>query len=189
MLIVRLLRKHGFGFLIAPMTLDSSATITKPASPSTSPRTESTRDGFDTHGFRKVLYSSVLATDMSLHFAWIARLKEFGARMQDTPGETVGGNPGGSKSGRGDGTVKGDEDDRIMISQAIIKCADISNPVSLPLCLCMPTYTFRTKSRAHTITSISQVLPMTMSLADTLPPIFLTRVQLTMILDTTDRRL
>ena len=56
---------------------------------------------------------------MSLHFAWIARLKEFGARMQAS-----------SDSGDKVRNAKEEEDDRIMISQAIIKCADISNPVN-----------------------------------------------------------
>lgn len=95
MLVVRLLRKHGFGFLI------SSNSSTTP------------KEGFEPKGFRKILYSSVLATDMSLHFAWIARLKDFGASL------------------RAERTSK-DEDDRIMLCQAIIKCADISNPVCFP---------------------------------------------------------
>jgi hypothetical protein len=56
------------------------------------------------------MYSSVLATDMSLHFAWMARLKDFGASLESTE-ERI------------------EQDDRIMLCQAIIKCADISNPV------------------------------------------------------------
>jgi hypothetical protein len=47
---------------------------------------------------------------MSLHFAWIARLKDFGAGLRT-------------------GKESNDEDDRVMLCQAIIKCADISNPV------------------------------------------------------------
>jgi hypothetical protein len=104
LLVVRLLRKHGFSFLVGP------------ANPHE--RTNQARQAFDTKGFRKVLYSSVLATDMSLHFAWLAQLKETGASIE------------------GDG-VLGKEDrmaereaDRIIICQALIKCADISNPVS-----------------------------------------------------------
>ena len=95
MLVVRLLRKHGFGFLISSSS--SSSTSTNNAV-------------FESHGFRKILYSSVLATDMSLHFAWIARLKEFGASLRTE-------------------RTSSEEDDRIMLCQAIIKCADISNPV------------------------------------------------------------
>ncbi|KAL7422124.1 3',5'-cyclic-nucleotide phosphodiesterase [Cryptotrichosporon argae] len=97
MLIVQLLRKHGFGFLLG----QTSATGI-PA-----------RDAIDARGFRHVLYSSVLATDMSLHFAWIQDLKEFGEAMR------------GPAPGARDELV---EDDRIMICQALIKCADISNP-------------------------------------------------------------
>jgi hypothetical protein len=90
MLLARLLRKHGFYFLICPSIIR--------------------QEGFEAKGFRKVLYSSVLATDMSLHFAWIARLKDFGASLRTEKEPS-------------------DEDDRVMLCQAIIKCADISNPV------------------------------------------------------------
>lgn len=114
MLVVRLLRKHGFDYLINPSSHSASA-----SSPSSSEARPTARAEFDTHGFRKVLYSSVLATDMSLHFAWIARLKDFGGRMQQSDEYATG----------------NEEDDRIMISQAIIKCADISNPVCAPLLL------------------------------------------------------
>jgi hypothetical protein len=65
-----------------------------------------------------VLYSSILATDMSLHFAWIARLKDLGTSLEDDS----------FLQDRSGGDL--DEEDRIMICQAIIKCADISNPVS-----------------------------------------------------------
>jgi hypothetical protein len=104
MLIVQLLRKHGFSFLVGPLSVEDKRI---PA-----------RLSFDARGFRKVLYSSVLATDMSLHFAWIARLKEFGARVEN------------DGSLRPDQRTEEREDDRIMLSQALIKCADISNPVS-----------------------------------------------------------
>lgn len=105
MLVVQLLRKHGFDFLISPTPSASSSA--------------STDLPFDHRGFRRVLYSSVLATDMSLHFAWIARLKEFGASLRN-------GSFAAERPGEGDK----DEEDRIMICQALIKCADISNPVS-----------------------------------------------------------
>ena len=90
MLVSRLLRKHGFYFLICPSIVR--------------------QEGFEAKGFRNVLYSSILATDMSLHFAWIARLKDFGASLRTEKEPS-------------------DEDDRVMLCQAIIKCADISNPV------------------------------------------------------------
>ncbi|KAK6902664.1 hypothetical protein I203_107922 [Kwoniella mangroviensis CBS 8507] len=90
MLIVQLLRKHGFGFLIEGAPHSPSQTI-------------------DQKGFRRVLYSTVLATDMSLHFAWIQRLKDFDEGLRE-------------------GEIGEDEYDRVMICQALIKCADISNP-------------------------------------------------------------
>ena len=93
MLVSRLLRKHGFYFLICPSIVR--------------------QEGFEAKGFRHVLYSSILATDMSLHFAWIARLKDFGASLRTAKEPS-------------------DEDDRVMLCQAIIKCADISNPVRPP---------------------------------------------------------
>lgn len=97
MLVVQLLRKYGFGFLIERMKSSSG---------------EQAVSNLDQKSFRQVLYSSILATDMSLHFAWVQRLKEFDDRL---------------KSGEA-GAV---EDERILICQALIKCADISNPVSL----------------------------------------------------------
>lgn len=118
MLVVRLLRKHGFGSLVSSLSIPNtpSASTLNTASPwALGPGAN-----FDTHGFRKVLYSSVLATDMSLHFAWIARLKSFGAGLQ-FDSESA---PQSPEKRRGK-----EEEDRIMISQAIIKCADISNPV------------------------------------------------------------
>ena len=86
MLIVQLLRKHGFGYLIGP----------------------GRDEEHDWRGFRTVLHSAILATDMSLHFAWIQRLREFGTRPSDDEGD--------------------DLEDRVLVCQALIKCADISNP-------------------------------------------------------------
>ena len=100
MLIAQLLRKHGFDFLLAPLASANPA-----------------RTSFDTKGFRKVLYSSVLATDMSLHFAWIQDLKKFGAAVNQ------------GEIGRAE--LQDLEANRVTICQALIKCADISNPVSI----------------------------------------------------------
>jgi hypothetical protein len=97
MLISRLLRSHGFDFLL-------SSTSTRLSTDS--------KIEIDTKGFRDVLYSSVLATDMSLHFAWIDELKSFEKEVREGAGR------------------RDDEEVRVMICQALIKCADISNPVS-----------------------------------------------------------
>lgn len=111
MLVVQLIRKHGFGFLIDP-------------APSTS---DNGPQRFDTRGFRNVLYSSILATDMSLHFAWMQSLEDFEGQVSSGLGIYD------YKNGtRGQGVARDEkvESDRILIAQAIIKCADISNPVS-----------------------------------------------------------
>jgi len=103
MFIVILLRKHGFSFLLSPLPTSNPA-----------------RQELDTRCFRDVLSSSVLATDMSLHFAWIQNLKTFGATL----------------SSADSGCRESPEEeaaDRIMLCQALVKCADISNPVSIPL--------------------------------------------------------
>lgn len=100
MLSVQLLRKHGFGFILAPATAAEASEY--PA-----------RAKLDSRGFRRVLYSAILATDMSLHFAWIQRLKELGELSRS------------EKPLERDEFV---EEDRIMICQALLKCADISNP-------------------------------------------------------------
>lgn len=97
MLVVQLLRKYGLGFLIERTKYSSG---------------EQAVPNLDQKSFRQVLYSSILATDMSLHFAWVQKLKEFDARL----------------NAREVGAV---EDERILICQALIKCADISNPVGL----------------------------------------------------------
>lgn len=100
MLSVQLLRKHGFGFLLSPAT--AAEAEQHPA-----------RAKLDSRGFRRVLYSAILATDMSLHFAWIQRLKELGELIKS------------EKPLDRDELI---EQDRIMVCQALIKCADISNP-------------------------------------------------------------
>lgn len=97
MLISRLLRTHEFSFLLS----------------SASQRTTHAHQQIDTRSFRDVLYSSVLATDMSLHFAWIDELKAFEREVRE-----------------GGEARRDDEEARVMICQALIKCADISNPVS-----------------------------------------------------------
>ena len=56
---------------------------------------------------------------MSLHFAWIQHLKGFGERISSaTDPET---------------NLRPDEveADRVILCQSLIKCADISNPVSI----------------------------------------------------------
>jgi hypothetical protein len=140
MLIVQLLRKHGFGFLLersqstglgtalpvsshfaGPSEDISPMSSGFPDAPSTAIGTSFDRnekDGAveDWKSFKKLLYSTVLATDMSIHFNWIKRFIDYGKRMRADGVQSL---------------AKPEEDEaRILLSQAIIKCADISNPVS-----------------------------------------------------------
>ena len=102
MLLAQLLRKHGFGFLLGP-----------DHSPGAKP--QSHQGGIDTKSFRKVLYSAILATDMSLHHAWMQGFDAFANRVKDWE----------SPHAESDIGVEGD---RVVVAQAIIKSADISNP-------------------------------------------------------------
>lgn len=63
---------------------------------------------------RKLLWETVLATDMSVHDAFMQRFQDLIAQ-------------------RGENTLM---HRRITICQAIIKCADISNPVSFEVIVC-----------------------------------------------------
>lgn len=67
-------------------------------------------------GFRWLLVQTVLATDMSVHFEWLKNFKEYAA------------SGAGSGASAGFGGMSEDEE-RLMICQALIKCGDISNPV------------------------------------------------------------
>ncbi|KAI9323244.1 hypothetical protein BX666DRAFT_1884687 [Dichotomocladium elegans] len=62
--------------------------------------------------FRKTVVATILATDMSLHNDYVARIKEQAARLRNNP-EVLDPN-----------TV---DEDRILLCSALIKCADISN--------------------------------------------------------------
>jgi len=111
MLIVQLLRKHGFGFLLGN---SQAATESIPA-----------RASFDSKGFRHVLYQSVLATDMSLHFVWMQTLQNFAENISREEGVYAS-----CSTLPGMADDEHASEDRILIAQALIKCADISNPVS-----------------------------------------------------------
>lgn len=105
LLITTLLRKHGFTFLFGPA---SSSTLNR-ASPG---------PALDWTGFRKILFSTILATDMAMHFGWIVKLGELGDKIAE---------------GRCSSEEAEVWEDRIMICQALIKCSDISNPVRFGL--------------------------------------------------------
>ncbi|CUA77006.1 hypothetical protein RSOLAG22IIIB_12472 [Rhizoctonia solani] len=121
-LLLRLMHKYGMGHLL----------MTRPSPPSKSPsggksglvsyasspglnatyQQSSLEHGLrQPHGFRWLLVQTVLATDMSVHFDWIKRFEAYA----------------GSGSTGGFRNVPEDEE-RLMICQALIKCGDISNP-------------------------------------------------------------
>jgi hypothetical protein len=67
----------------------------------------------ETTDFRQVLLASILATDMSRHFPFVGKLTEMGTRLKAA----------GFKSSNV-------QDDRLLLCSGLMKCADISNPVS-----------------------------------------------------------
>lgn len=138
-LVVQLLRKHGFAFLLTGEdrpTAETGITVetnTAPSSdsspmagvfpniiPASAYQQTFKRDVQpgavgDWRGFKKLLYATVLATDMSLHFDWLKQFKDLGKRARaglcvDMPEEE-------------------ETAARTLVCQALIKCADISNPV------------------------------------------------------------
>lgn len=123
MLITSLLRKHGFDFLFPPYRSTPSAALR-----STPPSSASTIDWTD---FRTILFSSILATDMAMHFGWIRTIVELGERLERLEREREG----LEEPEEEEGMVRPSEQelvcrDRVRLCQAILKCADISNPVS-----------------------------------------------------------
>lgn len=123
-ILLRLLQRHNMGHLI-----DS--------------RTPAGREG------RKLIVGTILATDMSWHFEWLERFSRSVKERQ------TGGSGGVVPLQRKENGEKGwtladpqepadevealdpeeaDREDRLFMCQALMKCADISNPVrALPL--------------------------------------------------------
>ncbi|KAI8981725.1 hypothetical protein BDF20DRAFT_862861 [Mycotypha africana] len=66
--------------------------------------------------FRKIVVSSILATDMSLHLDYVSQIKEQAHRFQTNQ------------------LLKDEEQERVLLCTALIKCADISN-VARPFAL------------------------------------------------------
>lgn len=61
------------------------------------------------------MVTSILATDMSLHNDYVSKIKEQATRLQN----------------RSATTKVDEEQERLLLCSAIIKCADISNVVSV----------------------------------------------------------
>lgn len=66
--------------------------------------------------FRKVLEASILATDMSRHFAFVNEISDMSRRF-------------GERRGSSPATPSTVEADRLLLCSGLMKCADISNPV------------------------------------------------------------
>ncbi|KAG0206484.1 3',5'-cyclic-nucleotide phosphodiesterase [Mortierella sp. GBA30] len=69
--------------------------------------------------FRKMVVSSILATDMGLHFDYVGKIKEQTERLR------VRNFPGGNVPKPNQGSI--DEQERLVLCGTLIKCADISN--------------------------------------------------------------
>ncbi|CDZ96330.1 hd-domain pdease-like protein [Phaffia rhodozyma] len=112
-LIASLLKRHGFGFLFvghlsskSPITSEFSDDSGLSTALASNPEVNKARENISTtfSDFRKILFSTILATDMSMHFAFMASLTEVATEETSI------------------------ERDRILFHQALMKCADISNP-------------------------------------------------------------
>ncbi|GAA6011975.1 hypothetical protein JCM10207_003446 [Rhodosporidiobolus poonsookiae] len=89
--LIHMLRKHNFEYLLGG---------------------DFGRCGDQATDFRKILEASILATDMSRHFAIVTEINEMGKTF-------------GRKDGK---DVKAIEAERLLLCSGLIKCADISNP-------------------------------------------------------------
>ncbi|KAF9947464.1 3',5'-cyclic-nucleotide phosphodiesterase, partial [Mortierella alpina] len=69
--------------------------------------------------FRKMVVSTILATDMGLHFDYVGKIKEQTERLQ------LRNMPGGNVPKPNQASI--DEQERLVLCGTLIKCADISN--------------------------------------------------------------
>ncbi|KAF5371741.1 hypothetical protein D9758_003600 [Tetrapyrgos nigripes] len=113
--LLRVMRHHQLGELLhdCPTTRAQHLHRTPQDSIKDPDDEASTVNGSHSRSIRRLLYDTVLATDMSVHQGWMA---QFNGVLGDLEAGRVG----------------TDEEDlwrrRVLMCQAIIKCADISNP-------------------------------------------------------------
>lgn len=125
-LLLNLMRKHGLGHLVdtAPLSrskpradsLDTGASGQPPklrATKSSDPL-RGRLEASPASAFRQLLVQTVLITDMGLHFDWMNKLRALASDVEKS----------------GIDAVAGRADVKQLICQALIKCGDISNPVS-----------------------------------------------------------
>ena len=92
--------------------------------------------------FRKLLLMTVLATDLSVHGEFMRRFDRMLVERNGPSGESAaaeGPGPGGGKTGPEDELFER----KMLLCQALIKCADISNPVRPSVFYIMAKYRFR----------------------------------------------
>lgn len=106
-----IMKRHGLAHLLSRELRPSSSSSSQPV-PSSTAINSSASGSTKVPTLRKLLLDTVLATDMGVHKEFMER---FG-RLMDHPEEFD--------------IVQA----RILICQALIKCADISNPVRILLC-------------------------------------------------------
>jgi len=94
---------------------------------STSLNQGSSADGADKPGtdFRTLLSDIILATDMGVHSKWLKELNDFIESQDRAPHSTE------SKGLTEKEKKEAEQKTRTLLCQALIKCADISNPVSI----------------------------------------------------------
>ncbi len=78
---------------------------------------------FEDRGMRKLLINSILATDMGVHFRYMSDLGNLQQKLHDNNNTTDGWSP------------QVLDEYRTLACGLLIKCADISNVVSLALCI------------------------------------------------------
>ena len=82
---------------------------------------ETTSKGTGTE-FRSLLVKTILSTDMGVHFQWWSRFEDLLHRLNRDREEA---------DGLSKVTEEVDSQTRLLLCQALMKCADISNPVSI----------------------------------------------------------
>lgn len=126
-LLLQLMRNFGLGHLINSNPL-VTAHPTKEigneplASSSSTPAAPTPSARLSAISIRSMLVQTVLATDMSIHARWMNEFSEF-AEVEEAK---VGRGASAENATRSDET----ESTRLIVCQALLKCADISNPVS-----------------------------------------------------------
>ncbi|KAF8496965.1 hypothetical protein JB92DRAFT_1043791 [Gautieria morchelliformis] len=109
---------------LTPQTLSPLRPILKKSVSVSHGPFESTTKGTETD-FRNLLAKTILSTDMSVHFQWMPKFEKLREDL-DSYAESE------DASNLGKATDDVDSQTRLLLCQALIKCADISNPSRPP---------------------------------------------------------